>query len=180
MKNNYYGIIYTISCKRTHKVLYIGQTINSIKHRWNQHWSDTRHSSLPHANLKKYGRNNFYISEFLYSFDKESLNIAEISFIKVFKTHVSFGGWNISFGGSSFGIFSNETKLKISKSKFKPLIAIELKTGKEFYFESTLNASKELNITRGHISNVCLGVRKSHKGYIFKYINNKNIGELNG
>ena len=53
---------------------------------------------------------------------------------------------------------------RVSKSKYK---AVECSNG--IIYESMLRASQELNIPPAHISRVCRGLRKSTRGYSFKY-----------
>ena len=61
---------------------------------------------------------------------------------------------------------SEETKDKIRKSKeSKKVYCIELNK----VFESINEASRELNLSSGHISDVCRGKRKHEKGYHFIY-----------
>ena len=53
--------------------------------------------------------------------------------------------------------------------KHTPVIAINIKTGKQQIFISQADAARKLNCSQGHIGSVCRNKRKSHKGYIFKY-----------
>lgn len=54
---------------------------------------------------------------------------------------------------------------RISKSKYKP---VQCSNG--IIYDSMLSASQKLNIPPAHISRVCRGLRKSTRGYSFKYL----------
>ena len=70
-------------------------------------------------------------------------------------------------------IHSEETKQKISKSKkgiptlHNSVKIICLNNNK--IYNSQSEAAKDLGISKGHISSVCLGKRKTTKGYSFKF-----------
>lgn len=52
----------------------------------------------------------------------------------------------------------------------KAVIATNLQTGEEIYFESQKEAMHKLNTTK--VNQVCRGKQKSSKGYTFRYANN--------
>ena len=58
------GYIYKITCIKTKKV-YIGQTIKTVKHRWNQHVNESlRDNHLPnkfHNAIRRYGKDSFKV-----------------------------------------------------------------------------------------------------------------------
>lgn len=109
--------IYKIENKVNGK-LYIGQTINSIKFRFRKHLgqinSKNRCSALYFA-IKKYGKENFIISEIVSGeFSKEELNNLEIFFINHYNT-LSPNGYNLQAGGKSTTL-ADEVKKSISKT----------------------------------------------------------------
>jgi hypothetical protein len=58
-------------------------------------------------------------------------------------------------------------------SKLKTQKAVELtgiSDGKAFVFDSLRHAARDLNLNSGHLSQVCLGKRKSHKGFTARYL----------
>ena len=67
-------------------------------------------------------------------------------------------------------------KHNIEKSKNRPIISINIETGKERRYNSIKTAAIELDISAGNISKVCrkkgksLSSRKNGKKYIFKYL----------
>ena len=67
-------------------------------------------------------------------------------------------------------------KQNVGKSKNKPIISIEIKTGKERRYISIKTAAIELDINAGNISQVCrkkgksLKSKKDGKEYSFKYL----------
>lgn len=73
---------------------------------------------------------------------------------------------------------SEDSKRKISEAKRRPVVAINLATGEERTFESATAAATFVSGQISHISNCCLGKRKAHKGWIFRYLeSNTNKGE---
>lgn len=97
---------------------YIGQTKNSIEHRFKQHIGQinckTQCSAL-YAAIRKYGADCFF-TESLASgtFSKDDLNMLEIYFIDKYKT-LSPDGYNLQTGGGSFSL-NQEVRDKISNS----------------------------------------------------------------
>lgn len=125
MSKMYYGVVYKIVCNLSSK-LYIGQTIqSSISHRLSSHCYDAL-SGRKGANCKlsnairKYGKENFYISIICSANSKEELNDREKLCIRLFKTIER--GYNIAEGGLNQR-HSEESKKKMSligKGKKKP------------------------------------------------------------
>jgi len=109
-----YGSIYKITNKLNGKQ-YIGQTVNSIEKRFNEHCKEKRNRHISNA-INSYGISNFEIIELYVAFDKEELNNKEIFFVNYFNTLYP-NGYNHRAGGNQNGICSEELKTKISKSK---------------------------------------------------------------
>lgn len=77
---------------------YIGQGTNVEKRMWQYH----RECDIVYAAIKKYGKENFKRYVILYCEpDKNVLAYYEIACIRIFCSHVSEGGYNISWGGTS-------------------------------------------------------------------------------
>lgn len=62
---------------------------------------------------------------------------------------------------------SNETRVKMSQSKFKPVIMIS--DDKEIRFNSAKEAEQKTGISRKNISQCCKGMRKHAGGYAWKF-----------
>lgn len=54
----------------------------------------------------------------------------------------------------------------------KPLIATNLKSGEEIWFDSLIVAAKQLNVNVGNMCSCLMGQVKSAGGYIFRYSDN--------
>ena len=65
---------------------------------------------------------------------------------------------------------SNGKCVENAKKRNKPIIATNLKTGEEIYFESQSEASRELNLYVQYINQVLKGKQKKAGNYAFKYI----------
>lgn len=112
---NKYGIIYKITNSKT-KMSYIGQTTGSLSKRISAHLKEKRNRHISNA-MRKYGIENFSITELVSCFNLESLNYYEVYFVNVFNT-LHPNGYNHRAGGSQYGICSDELRAKISKSKY--------------------------------------------------------------
>jgi len=94
---------------------YIGQSIDAQKRMSFYH----RGCYALNGAIKKYGKENFK-SRILIICEKEELNRLEIECIRIFNSHVSGNGYNISFGGHSPMAgrrLSKESRKKLSKQK---------------------------------------------------------------
>jgi group I intron endonuclease len=105
-------VIYKITNKLNNKS-YIGQTIRSVKSRWNRHCSKTSNSAISKA-IQKYGKHNFEFRIIIRAETIDELNHREQYFIKLLNT-VSPNGYNLEFGGKN-KTTSEETKLRQSLS----------------------------------------------------------------
>lgn len=126
------GFIYLITCQISGKV-YVGQTINTVEYRWEEHKSKARqmiyhqetnvevlkkqgifHSHLYRA-MAIHGIERFSI-ETLEECDDDELNIKEKEWIKTLQS-LSPKGFNLMTGGGSGGNHSDVTKKRISQTK---------------------------------------------------------------
>ena len=76
---------------------YVGKTIHSIHHRFEQHCNDTNNTYIDSA-IKKYGRENFKV-ELLMKCPDDEWQYWEKHFIQCMHTHWTEGGYNLSRGG---------------------------------------------------------------------------------
>lgn len=101
---------------------YVGQTVNSISQRWSRHKVSVKAGSVCifHNAIRKYGIENFLISEVTTCSDFRLLNELESHCIQFFGTHFKNGhGYNMTEGGDgSLGFsHSEETKEKMAIAK---------------------------------------------------------------
>lgn len=109
-------IIYKITNVINGKI-YVGQTVESLKKRWNRHtWICTikRNAMAITNSIMKYGKENFIIEEIDKAENIEELNEKEIYYINLYNS-ISPNGYNLDTGGKNRRL-SEETKNKISKS----------------------------------------------------------------
>ena len=108
---------------------YVGQSRDIVKR-----LSSYRHSKRTtaiHLAIEKYGIDNFTFYTLQTEVSVKDLNAAEIFWIKTLNTQAPFG-YNLTSGGNSKTIISEETRFKISKSKIGKRCSEEtkLKIGK--------------------------------------------------
>lgn len=118
-------IIYKITNNINNKI-YIGQTIESLKKRWNRHnWECTikRNKMTITSAIIKYGKENFTIEIIDSANNINELNEKEIFYINKYKS-LSPNGYNLAKGGNN-RIHSEETKNKISISNKGKIISEE-------------------------------------------------------
>ncbi len=194
---NMYGVIYKITNK-LNGVEYIGQTIGSLKKRFNRHYNE---SSCPYINkaLRKYGKENFKIDIIDECNSQKELNYREEYYIKVYDT-LSPNGYNLSPGGdngikpSLLGrILTQEERNKISKtlkerckdpivieklrsSQSKMIKVICLQNGK--VYRSVKEAARKLGLTKSKILDCIHGRCVSTKGYSFSIYDNEKKYEI--
>ena len=110
------GIIYGWYCTVTDK-WYIGQTINPLI-RFNCHINEAinkKDNNYFHRALRKYGLDNWVYCVLEENILRENLNIREIEWIAEFDSF--YTGYNLTTGGDTNCIFSEEVKRKISESR---------------------------------------------------------------
>jgi group I intron endonuclease len=193
-------VIYTIKCNSNDK-LYIGIT-NNLQKRWNKHVYDAKHNSpcVIHCAMRKYGLDNFSITEIKRCSSIKELCELEQFYIKELKTHVSQGGYNVSFGGESAmmgrkhstetrkrmsesrkgkpspnkgKIASNETRKKLSKCHSKSVVRIDLDGNVVAIYKSITEAGKTVGIAGTNITKVCRNKKKTAGGFCWHYSESK-------
>lgn len=94
------GFIYIIKNTINSKV-YIGQTKNSVKQRWQEHLRHAQYGSqVINRAMKKYGVENFYI-ETLEICNIELLDYREMYYIDLYDATNKSKGYNVSIGGNT-------------------------------------------------------------------------------
>lgn len=161
------GYIYLI-INKTNDKKYVGQTITSIKKRFNKHKSDAnmnKGNSL-HDAIRKHGIENFDVLELekISCKTKESLcrrlDKQEIYWIDYYDTFHG-DGYNESAGGA-FGS-------SLCEEKYIPVDLYDLKGNKIKEFENICLASDYTGADVSAISRCCKGKSKTAKGYTFRF-----------
>lgn len=109
-----YGIVYLIRNDVNGKV-YIGQTVQKLKIRWNQHASKARKGlfrPLP-SSMRKHGEGKFTIVEVCKAYSKDELDSLETRAIWMNDSTNREFGYNLDMGGNTVGKMSESTKAKI-------------------------------------------------------------------
>lgn len=105
------GYVYLITNLENGK-LYVGQTVNSIEHRWSDHvseaYSGNKSNSLLHRAIIKYGASSFGICALEECQDVE-LNEREKHYIKEYDTYYTHDkGYNLTWGGEGNTKYSDD------------------------------------------------------------------------
>lgn len=175
------GTIYCVHCIPTGKK-YIGQTIQKIKNRINDHFSRSFNSQYKfHRAIKKYGKNNF-IYGIIEECNYDIINEKEIFWIKTYDTFKN--GYNSDTGGKNGRLVSKETKRKMSESQKgenaywfgkspsqehrKKLSEVKKGSNNHFYGKSHSEESKkkmsEIKKGKKHLKETKLKVSEAVKG----------------
>lgn len=104
--------VYKITNKLNNKV-YIGQTINKVKRRWQAHCSKRKDKSAISSAILLYGKDNFIFEVIDIAENREQLNHKECFWIKALKTLAPYG-YNLNSGGNLNSEVSEVTRAKIS------------------------------------------------------------------
>ena len=105
------GYIYLITNLENQK-RYVGQTVNTILHRWRDHvdeaYEGNKSNSLLHRAIIKYGASSFSIEQLEECQDKD-LNEKEKYYIKEYDTYYTHNkGYNMTWGGEGVTKYSDE------------------------------------------------------------------------
>ena len=116
---------------------YIGQTINSLEYRKQQHFREARNPHRRnyyfHNAINKYGEDNFIFEQIDLTNTQKELDEKERYWIKYYNSNNKNHGYNLDSGGKSGGAKSDECKKKIgetTKEKWRnPDIARKMRYG---------------------------------------------------
>ncbi len=92
--------------------IYIGQSVNCIKRKWDYASADCKCQTKLFNSIKKHGW-DAHKFEIIHQCDEKELNSLEIYYINLFQTFNSEHGMNLRHGGGKSGGLSEETKKKI-------------------------------------------------------------------
>jgi hypothetical protein len=181
------GLIYCVHCISTGKK-YIGQTIQKLQYRMNDHFCRSSNSQYKfHRAIKKYGKSNF-IYGVIEECDFNIINEREMYWINVYDTFKN--GYNSDTGGMNGRLLSEETKIKIqqktsknnnprygvklddeikeriknSNAKFEYTI-LELNTNISYKTNSLREFCKKYDLKRANLTRTFTGKYKQHKGF---------------
>lgn len=160
-KNFKYFFIYCITNQINFKK-YIGQhAANSLSIEEDTYMGSGK---LLKKAIKKYGINNFKREIIEICEKEEYLNDKEIFWIKELKTNVSYGGYNLTFGGEGNRGFkmSSETKQLISKKKKGKSPWNKGKTN--IYSDESLLKMKNSQLNKTISKNTTLKISQSNTG----------------
>jgi len=105
-----HGIVYRVT-NRVNGKQYVGQTVTTLRLRWNGHNVSRAGCPALHRAIVKYGRDNFTIEEIATAEDQEFLDFLEDECISFYRTMAPVG-YNLKGGGAN-GHHSDLTKAKI-------------------------------------------------------------------
>lgn len=130
---------YIYLIRKDNTPVYVGFTTHLLADRWSKHKYDANAGSdtALHRAIRKYGEEPFLVECLYQSEDVDhTLNMMEHHYIWLYKTHISSGGYNLTFGGEGAPgnkasettkkkmsvahkgrVFSEEWKAKISNAK---------------------------------------------------------------
>lgn len=161
----YEGYIYKIINNTNNKV-YIGQTITTIAHRFEQHISDSKNDKRQYPiykAIRKYGIEHFLVFELEKLQDESKKNLKKLLdeyekyYIKKYNSLVSGNGYNLSIGGQA----SNTCQKRIDQYDMNGNF---IKT-----WNSLTEASDFYQVTKSSISSCCRGKSKSCANYIWRF-----------
>ncbi len=169
--------IYKITNKINGKS-YIGQTIRSIRERWENHKTTAKYlkrDTYLYKAIRKYGLENFTIEEIDGANSLSELNYKE--FIAIHKNNtLAPNGYNLKEGGgnktnSEASLIKAVSKRNIKKGGTGKTGIICIETGKKY--KTIKQASKETNICKANISSVLRGISDKAQNFTFRYLDDK-------
>ncbi len=155
-----FGTVYLITNK-VNKKQYVGQTIRSVQRRFINHACASHDYSAITNAIKKYGKANFIVEEYLSCFNQRDLDIFEKKTITDFNT-LAPNGYNIHRGGHT-SMFHD--KLAVGEKIKRRLMGNTNASGKRDEFSNIRNS-------RGQSSEriIALNLREGTvKGYEFMF-----------
>lgn len=147
--------------------VYIGQTRNSLKERFQYHlYASMKENNLHrplYLAMKKYGFNHFSIEQ-IEECSEEELDEREKYWIAYYNSYND--GYNATIGGNGFQGFQ----------KFKPVDMFDKEGNFEQHFESIKAACDFIGNPKAkqHISKVCHGERVTAYGHKWKFSNEED------
>ena len=156
--------------------VYIGQTKNTLKHRFGKNGIGYRNCLKVYNAIKKYGWDNIK-KEILY----DNLNLYEANELErkliteYYKSNIDEYGYNIENGGNNNGVHSDETKRKISEGNKGKVVSEETREKLR-----KINKGKVVSEeTREKLRQICKKSNMKRNQHIIEFNNKKyNLKEL--
>ena len=169
-------IIYIHRNKINNKA-YIGQTVNP-KERWKP--KNYKHNPHFYSAIQKYGWDSFEHITFASGLTLEEANHIERLLIALYDTTNPKVGYNCRLGGDSGGVFSAESRKKMSEAqkglqagakngRAKRIVQLDVNDNVIQEWDYITQAADTLNICRQGINACCIGKRKSAGGFHWRY-----------
>lgn len=164
--NEYEGYIYLITNLINNKK-YVGQTITTIEHRKNQHFSKQKdpHVKALYNAIQKYGKDNFSVEEICKVSNsvkenmQKELDEKEIYYIKKHNSLCSQHGYNMDKGGS------RKNNLEM------PLVVYDIHGNFLENCCSAMEASEKYGLSDATIRLICKGKQPNYKQQlVFRYV----------
>jgi len=173
-------IIYKITNSINNKI-YIGQTITTLKKRWNKHCSEARlNKSMAIARaIIKYSSKNFTIEQIDSANTKEELNQKEINWIQHYQSCSREKGYNISLGGNNVNLCP-EAEARRIKKLIKQVHQYDLNGSFIKTWEKVKDAENFYNDS-GQVISKCArqhGYSKTAKGFQWNYEYVKQMNDV--
>ena len=107
-----------IHVNKLNNKIYIGQTCQSAKERW-QYGGGYRHNKHFYAAIKKYGWDNFEHKIIAENLTKEQADELESQLIMKYESYKEMFGYNVKLGGANNTIYATEEEAKLSRKKIQ-------------------------------------------------------------
>lgn len=181
------GLIYTFTNKEN-GLQYVGQTYKDINVRVYQHLYDATKRNCGgkfYNAIRKYGIDSFDI-DILHKVECGDINelvgiLNKLEYDEINYRNTITNGYNTERGGRNSnyrnGDKISKTKLNSVYSNSNPIEQYDLDGKLIATYETTMQAQRATGANNGHILKVCRGIRKTHKGFIWKFGHIKS-GEL--
>lgn len=170
---------------------YIGQTIRTLEERKRGHISGTGCSYFRRA-INKYGENAFEWSIIDTAETQEELNRKESYWIDFYNTTDKMFGYNLKGGGHKPFMTDRVKKAigdaqrgklnhmygKTGKGNPTSIPVIDITTGERF--DSVSDMCRERPYELSKVCSVCRGERYTHKGHVFRYLDESGNLKDNG
>lgn len=181
------GLIYTFINKENGKE-YIGQTIQEFNVRYYAHIYSAlklKQGGKFYNSLRKYGKEGFE-TKIIHEIETENIDylideLNKLEALEITKRNSIKNGYNTLEGGRNViknnGNNISEAKMNQVYKNSNIIEQYDLEGNLIATFNSTMQAQRATGANNGHILKVCQGLRKTHKGFIWKF-GHKKSGEL--
>ena len=162
--------IYSVTNLDNHKV-YIGQTKQDPRHRWDKHSSKSKNPQLIQRAIQKHGKDAFLFRVIDSALTESDANIKERLYIHFFKCIVP-NGYNLTTGGHKRFKLSEDQKRQRSETQKKnakkhPIKVKNLQTNEIYNYESIYETGRQLNIRVTRIFHALKRKDRTYRHYAF-------------